>query len=60
MPEHDHRFSSWAKDGRFTANSSGNYVPYTDWPNTTNKTGGGQPHNNIPPTLSVLYWRCVA
>jgi len=23
-------------------------------------TGGDQPHNNIPPTLSVIYWRRVS
>jgi len=58
MPSHNHN-NSWLNT------TNGNSEGWLGNKGTigvykTETTGGGQPHNNIPPTLSILYWRRIA
>jgi len=56
MPSHNHRVKS---------SGGGNYIGYAypGYPNFgegTENTGGGESHNNIPPTVSENVYRRVA
>jgi len=59
MPNHTHgaTMTNRSSDGGGNAFSRANTPTATMH---THATGGGQSHNNIPPTLSVRYWRRVA
>lgn len=62
MPSHTHvqgkkystSLGSYSPDAPWTANSGTQY----DW--STSATGGGQPHNNMPPYLAVYMWKRTA
>lgn len=61
MPKHNHTirwgYGSGSADptrARIDANS-----PEAPWPNSA-YTGGGEPHNNMPPYLTVYVWRRTA
>lgn len=64
IPSHQHRLHGWSysfQDGR-----SAQFAPtrpYTQYDNTdimTRTTGGGQPHNNLPPYRAAYIWRRTA
>lgn len=66
MPAHAHGFSinagSPAKKGEVAA---GTFSDYAWWEETrevgdTGWTGNNQPHNNMPPYISVYRWRRIA
>lgn len=68
MPSHNHSHImvtnyniGWGKNQKQRGNDYG--VGYND-PNQadfyTNKTGGGQPHNNMPPYLAVYMWQRIS
>lgn len=54
MPSHDHKYldNSYAIVKPISRSGDGGH---RDVQRTTDKTGGGQPHNNMPPYIS-LYW----
>lgn len=57
MPSHDHELpheilADW-RSGQWLESGSGVYKPGTLY---TEKTGGGQPHNNMPPYRAVYIW----
>lgn len=67
MPLHDHsliaRYPLNFKDGIVQANTTSNWKGGLQW-NTgvaakTNTTGSNQPHNNMPPYLTVYMWKRV-
>ena len=59
MPSHNHNYYHYQSKGSITRYS-------TSWANqksatvTTEGTGGGQPHNNMPPYLAVNVWKRTA
>lgn len=66
MPSHSHPAVGYNEDnpassgdflalGRRASNSPNVYLK-----NAINPTGGGQPHNNMPPYLAVYAWRRAA
>ena len=58
MPSHSHRYnyhSSYTTSDYAGANGKGEV--YTA---TTESTGGSQPHNNMPPFITVGIWRRIA
>lgn len=61
MPSHDH-----ALDVRYNAGSGSAYIVDVVGPAKhglaygTETTGGGQPHNNMPPYYTVYMWRRTA
>jgi len=58
MPSHNH--TGWAIDTNVII-PTGILGGINSYYNTIiGYTGGSQPHNNIPPTLSIRYWRRVA
>ena len=57
MPSHYHNSQGWA---RLSGGSDGNQALLADGTDTnlhTLSTGGGQPHNNMPPYLAVYVWK---
>ena len=58
MPEHDHRDGTDAGDG--ISGSPGGSTAIVYWNagsgRPTTKTGGSQPHNNMPPFYAVYHW----
>lgn len=71
IPAHNHteklpptwnfKYASGGINGYVSDSTTGSYasVPY-DSSYTTGSTGGGQPHNNMPPYLTVYMWKRVA
>lgn len=67
IPSHSHNFNS-ANDGSSTSTWAYTNTLRTSSKNTTDTTGGGQPHNhgntgqasNLPPYLSVYMWKRTA
>lgn len=61
MPKHDHR--TWISDENKTETGDG-YLNYFwgkgHYYNLTTETGGSQPHNNLPPYLSIYMWKRTA
>ena len=60
MPSHYHNSQGWL---RIVGESTGNAVLLSDGTDTdrhTLSTGGGQPHNNMPPYLAVYVWKRMA
>jgi len=55
MPRHNHTCATIVGSGYLGLSQ----VDRAGWGNS-GSTGGDQPHNNIPPTLSVIYWRRVS
>ena len=53
MPNHNHSGNVVSTLGNGFAAGTGGSVASIGF------TGGGKPHNNIPPTLSVQYWRRI-
>ena len=64
IPAHEHQLHGWAYGVQSV--ESEQYAPtypYTQYDNTQIKTwptGGGQPHNNLPPYRAVYIWRRTA
>lgn len=58
MPRHVHNghFINLSMAGGFDYAPGGQYAADSD----TTPTGGGQPHNNMPPYLAVYMWRRTA
>ena len=57
MPRHDHQIASSTRSNSDGSGAS-DLRSGTGW--NTGFTGGGQSHNNIPPTIAVRYWRRAA
>lgn len=66
MPSHTHEISrGWGSDsgssGRMVyAEHSLEYSNYSDSSLITRSTGGGKPHNNMPPYVTCYMWRRTA
>lgn len=60
MPPHDHNFNYNA----YGASGTSEFVPTAYNPTISNdfinSTGGGQPHNNMPPYIAVKIWKRIA
>ena len=67
MPTHSHSIGKGGAlhllNNSATASGSGHVTNWSNHYNTqldTNDTGGGQPHNNMPPYLAVNVWVRIA
>lgn len=65
IPSHSHLMNGWAigtEDKGAATGLTVNAYPLTfnNSNQTTRPTGGGQPHNNLPPYRSVYIWRRTA
>lgn len=66
MPSHTHKINrGWGSDsgssGRMVyAENTLKYSNYSDSDLITRSTGGGKPHNNMPPYITCFIWRRTA
>ena len=66
IPSHEHNVPVYWKgaSGNSGVNVQGmessDPRQYTGWTNNTDATGGGEPHNNMPPYLAVYMWKRIA
>lgn len=66
MPSHTHEIDrGWGSDSsssshKVYADNSLKYSNYSDSALITRSTGGGKPHNNMPPYLAVYMWKRIA
>ena len=62
MPEHNHglHFSGAVGPYASPVYGDGSSQEWGYSPNTVSNSGGGQPHNNMPPYLAVYMWRRTA
>ena len=64
MPSHNHRIKKQVDNnsGNNVSVGSGSKTLFCQLDDTveTNNTGGGQPHNNMPPYLAVYMWKRTA
>lgn len=66
MPTHSHAYKRHAFDRNDTGEATGedvygaNNKTLDAYMGTSESTGGGQPHNNMPPYLAVYVWKRVA
>ena len=67
MPSHNHyqnKYWTYGYDGEKTAYTAAaemyDAYKYTNLVDTTENTGGSQPHNNMPPYLAVYVWKRTA
>ena len=63
MPSHSHT-TKWSYpylgSGTIYGSRDSGLNTYEDIGNEINNTGGGQPHNNMPPYLAVYVWKRIA
>ena len=62
IPSHTHSIDGHNGDGSgapFPVRITGGEVNWNSWV-STGATGGGQRHNNLPPSLSVYMWKRIA
>lgn len=59
MPSHTHSFQ-YAQYNRGTGNATTSALQYTGKTKVTNSTGGGQPHNNMPPYKAAYCWHRIS
>ena len=61
MPSHNHTFHmGWGAGPSDSARARTDLnSPANDWPHT-GYTGGSQPHNNMPPYLTVYIWKRIS
>ena len=59
MPNHSHQYNYTAY-ATATSGTNRRFAQGSGGQNTTLETGGGQPHNNMPPYLAVYIWKRVA
>ena len=61
MPSHNHTTSQWNLYANNYGDSYNNPTGTGNWYNqfhiTTDSTGGGKAHNNMPPYLAVYVWK---
>lgn len=62
MPEHNHglHFSGAVGPYASPVYGDGSSQEWGYSPNTVSNSGGGQPHNNMPPYLAVYVWKRTA
>lgn len=60
MPSHNHGLKGYTSFGQGTGSSFKLYGADGSANYTTNNTGGGQAHNNMPPYEVVNYWKRTA
>lgn len=58
MPSHNHEIaiSNGSTDSTYFTYSSGAHKRYYNGQDIIKNTGGGQPHNNIPPSMTLYVW----
>ena len=56
MPIHSHNFTAIQRDSSKSTLATGSYG-YESTEGSTENTGGGQAHNNMPPYLAVYIWK---
>ena len=61
MPSHTHSYLDFGYTSAWTL-AVDNHTKFklSDASRTTGATGGGKPHNNIQPSITVCYWRRVS
>lgn len=59
IPSHTHDIT-YAQYNRGTGSSTTSALQYTGSTKTTEATGGGQSHNNMPPFIAVYMWKRTA
>lgn len=65
IPSHNHRFTVpdytyYVGEGNTGEGAHDMNEPSVNYANNTTNTGGGQPHNNMPPYVVVYFWERVA
>jgi hypothetical protein len=60
MPAHTHSYDDWAGTGTAGGSSSTDSRQTTSVSKTSGSTGGGDPHNNLQPYITVYMWKRTA
>lgn len=65
IPDHKHKFATTAAGSTefpqwaFKMQGTQQYQAFQSYGDYTLETGGGQPHNNMPPYITVYRWRRI-
>jgi hypothetical protein len=60
IPAHTHSYDDWAGAGTAGGSSSTDSRQTTSVSKTSGSTGGGDPHNNLQPYITVYMWKRTA